>query len=369
MKHYPLDLKRDSLNGLLITGIIVLITVLLMLVGLSTSVFDPVGQAMDDFRISDGLFYSRALRVGKSDNVNPGVVIVDIAECDSREEIAALVDRINHSSPKLLAVDIIFGRTPSISSESDSALVAAFSYSPNLILASRFVEDANGGHFERSFFADDVCCQEGDVSFELGKVRDFSPFSVHTEQKYPTMVARIAGTGNIAEGFPRQLINYTPVNTVRVTPETLGDGSILKDQIVILGDMGDYRDYHDIPVMIDGQARTSGINILAQCLYSLQPGNGFKNCPHWLEVLLGILLTYLFCTFLGSPLYRIERFNGLWISIFQILTVIVLLAINFVVFWYFRLNVSLVYWFIGVGLSGLATELFYFIVRRHEKTD
>ena len=363
MKHYPLELKRDLRNGLVITGLIALVALALRIIGLSTGVFDPVGQAISDFHISDGLFYAKALQEKNSGRVNSGVVIVDIKDCDSREQIADIVDYINACSPKLLAVDIIFGKTPALCSGADSLLVAAFKKSPKLILASRYVPDTDGGHVERSFFADELCCLEGDVSFDLGKVRSFSPGG-----DYPSMVALIAKEGGITDAFNPQLVNYTPVNTICLSAEALNDPSLLKDQIVILGDKGDYRDFHDIPVIIDGQPRTPGVNIIAQCLYTLRPGNGFKDSPQWLDLLLGLVLTFLFCTFVSSPLFRVGLFNGFWISLFQILAMIVMLVVHFALFWGLHLNVSLTYWFIGVGFSGLATELFYFIFRRNNES-
>ena len=359
--------KKDFLDGGIITGIILAIALVLLLVGIGTQVFDPVGQALKNYHLSDGFFYTRASRSGKLPELNPDVCLVDIGGCDSREEIAGIVNRINEAAPRLLAVDIIFGKAASMTPEGDSALVSAFRASDRLVLARRFDEGPDGWVVERSFFADELDCVEGDVDFDYGIVRSFSPTVTIDGQEYPTFVGQIARLGGIRETFRRQLINFTPVSTPCLTPDQLSAAELLKDRIVILGDRGDYRDFHDIPVLMEGRPRTSGMDINAQCLFTLSPKKGFTDCPEWLSVLIGLVLTYLFCTFIASPMSRLERFSGLWISIWQVAVLILLLALTFFLFWGLRFNMPLKYWLLGVGFSGLATELFGFICKKREK--
>lgn len=354
---------KDFLYGAAITAIIALITGALALLGLSTRVFDPIGQAISNFHLSDSFFYSRSLHAGEQKEANPGVVLVNIADCDSREEIADIVNRINSASPKLLAVDVIFARYASASAAGDSALVAALSEAGKLILAQRWTRSAEEWTVERSFFADVIPCIEGDVNFTYGVVREFSDSFAAGNRVVPSFIGQIACEAGLKEGFGKQLINYNPVYTVMLTPEQLSDTSLLEDQIVILGDAGDLRDFHDIPVLMDGMPRASGMKIFAQCLYSLQPGNGFRECPSWLALLAGILLTYLFCTFFASPLFRVNRFNGFWISVWQLLVMLLLVSLNYLLFWSMHFIMPLTWWLVGVGLAGLATEFFYFCMR------
>lgn len=358
--------REDFLYGGIITCIIGVIALVLALIGLTTDAFDPIGHAVENFHLSDGFFYTQAIKESDNAELNPGIVLVDIQDCDSREEIADIVNRINESEPRLLAVDIIFGKAATVSSLADSALVSAFCASNNLILAQRVLQSPEGTTIERSFFADDVNCVEGDVSFNYGIVRSFSPYlSVHGED-IPSFINHVARIGGLAQMFKDQLINYSPIKTISISPENLPAKDFLKDQIVILGDGQDLRDYHDIPVLIDGQARTSGMKIIAQSLYTLRPHNGFTNCPDWLALVLGIILTYLFCTFIASPMFRIDKFNGLWISIWQIIVLIILLILTYFLFWGLHFNMTLTYWLIGVGMSELATELFYFVKNKNK---
>ena len=359
--------KRDFLYGGIITCIIGGLALVLAMIGLTTGAFDPIGQALNNYHISDGFFYARALNQRDSEVLNPGIVLVDIKDCDSRKEIAEIVNRVNESQPRLLAVDIIFGKASSTICDSDSALVSAFKASHNLILAQRVLDGPEGYTIERSFFADDVECVEGEVSFENGTVRSISPSISIQGDDYPTFISQIAKVGGITDIFKHQLINFSPIKNVRFDPENLPPDDLLRDQIVIMGDSQDLRDFHDIPVLMDGQAKTSGMNIIAQGLYTLRPDNGFTNCPEWLAILIGILLTYLFCTFIASPMFRIGEFNGLWISIWQVIALLFLLMLTFFIFWTLHFNLSLTYWLIGVSLSGLATEFFYFVMPKKNK--
>lgn len=352
--------KKDFLFGGIITVIITAVALILFIIGLSTRVFDPIGQALEGFHLSDGLFYSQAKRQLSNIEINPDIVIVDIQDSDSREEISQIIRKINQAGPKSLAVDIIFGRYASASSREDSALVASLKESPNLIIAQRNVRGENGWHNERSFFADEVVCQEGDVSFNPGTVRSFSPsFDVDGETA-PSFIALIAQQAGLEVPSGELTINYAPVKTVSLSPSKINDYSLLHDQIVILGDAGDLRDYHQTPILFNGQPRAPGVYIIAQCVYTLQPHNKFYSCPEWLSIIIGFTLTYLFCTFIASPMYRNNKFNGLWIAIWQVVVLVILLVITYILFWEFHFIVSLTYWLLGVGLSEFSTELFYF---------
>lgn len=352
--------KRDFLYGGIITAIIVVISLLLSIIGLNTDVFDPIGQAIDSFHLSDGFFYSRTKHHTSSEEVNPGIVIVDIQDCDSREEIASIVNKINQAGPKVLAVDIIFGNYASASSYEDSVLVATFKESSNLILSQRNIFGENGWHTERSFFANEVACKEGDVSFNPGMVRSFYKSLDVDGKLIPSFVSLIATEAGIMSSSGESLINYSPIKTITLGPNAINE-DLIKDQIIILGDAGDLRDFHSIPVLIDGLPRASGVIIIAQCLYTLQPHNSFYTCPEWLSLIIGLILTYLFCSFIAAPMFRKEKFNGLWISIWQIVVLFFLLILTYILFWGFHFNMSLTYWVVGVGLSELATELFYFV--------
>ena len=479
-------LREDCLNAAYIVAIIAVCVSLLALVGMNFKIFDPVDKAVSDLKMSDGFFYSRHKE--HSGVCDPDVVIVDLAGVESRGEIARIVNEINGCAPKVLAVDIIFGRAVSSDNVADSLLADAFRHSPNLVLAQRLVRmdagvrsetvssadvslcddvssrmdagvrsetvssaDASlcddvssseesvlkqnkGYRIERSFFADDVDCVEGDVNLEYGTVRhisagvDIYPSSAHRFSRpgrdqvnlalcsayrkgsfsrcfsrlgiaQASLAQRSAyRKGSFSRHFSRlgrdqaslalrsayrkgsfvnciaslsgrravvdnELINWSSLDTISVSPGRINSVKpFLKDKIVILGDSKDLRDYHDVPVISNGETRISGVNIIAQSLYTLRPGKGFKTTPRWFDIILGIVLTYIFCAFCVSPISR-RGCDDAWITIAQTCVLIVLLFFSYVLFWTFHLNMSLAYWLLGVGCSNFAAKLYFFFKR------
>ena len=429
-------LREDCLNAVYIVAIIAVCVSLLALVGMNFKIFDPVDKAVSDLKMSDGFFYSRHKE--HSGVCDPDVVSVDLAGVESRGEIARIVNEINGCAPKVLAVDIIFGRAVSSDNVADSLLADAFRHSPNLVLAQRLVRmdagvrseavssaDASlcddvssrmdagvrseavssadvsscddvssreesvlkqnkGYRIERSFFADDVDCVEGDVNLEYGTVRhisagvDIYPSSTHRFSRlgrdqaslalrsayrkgsFVNCIASLSGRRAVVDN---ELINWSSLDTISVSPGRINSVKpFLKDKIVILGDSKDLRDYHDVPVISNGETRISGVNIIAQSLYTLRPGKGFKTTPRWFDIILGIVLTYIFCAFCVSPISR-RGCDDAWITIAQTCVLIVLLFFSYVLFWTFHLNMSLAYWLLGVGCSNFAAKLYFFFKR------
>lgn len=342
--------RKDFINGGIITVIVAMLASLIAFVGVHIKVFDPLSKAFENTYLSDGLFYAH----GRS-GVDSELVIVDLDGCSSRAEIAATINDINSCSPKSLAVDVIFGKASSVSPREDSLLVDALADSPNLILAQRIA----GKGVERSFFADVLECTEGDVTLGNGIVRCIPAAWEMDGERIPSFISRISAMMGRRSVEDNELVNYS-LETLPAVPAkaVIQSQDYIKGKMILLGDMGDLRDLHDTPVVFDGEARTSGLNIIALSLNTLRPGNGFRNAPMWIEIFLGIILTYLFCSLVVSPFRRLG-IDDVWVVGVQVVALIVLLSLSYFLFWVFHLNVSLCYWFIGIGLADLGTKFFY----------
>lgn len=339
--------KAFWLDGLLITVLSLVLTLALYLIGFSFSIFDPLGDALESFHLSDGFFYAH------NNNRNPvpneGVVIVDIADCDSRAEIAEIVTRISVANPKVLAVDIIFGPASSMDKNDDSLLVSAFqSCNANLVLAQ------NGEI--HSFFADNLPCLEGDVSIEGGVVRTFS-----TKGSFVEAIMDAAGL-MVPARKNDLLIDYTTAITPVYKPKHVFKKDGLEDQIVILGDNSDLRDFHRIPTEINGRNTMSGTMLYAQELYTLLNGRRFMDFPKFLNIFLAFIFVWLFASLVCAPLKGHNcKFDNLQMNVLQIASAILLFAVAYFIFWLFNLNLSLAWALIGFTIVGLATELFVWI--------
>ncbi len=347
--------KRDLLYGAWITIIVAALAGIIGLVGISTKFYDPIKQIFDPVRLSDSFFYIHHQKIDNS--TDSDVVIVDLAGYSSRMEIAQVVNSINKCSPKAVAVDIIFPQIVSSASSEDSLLVDTFRSCPNLVLAQRLIKGKDTySYMERSFFADKVECIEAEVSFENGIVRSI-PAANNGYPSIVSVIADILGRRKVRNG---ELINYSYLNVPKFDIKKISSSKdFLTGKVIILGDGSDLRDYHDTPVLFDGVTRTSGLNIIAYSLNTLNPKMGFTTASNWVEMLIGIILTYLFCAFLASPIHRMGEYKDFYMDGARIVTLVMLLIVSYVLFWVFHIYVYLGYWLVGWGLSGLATGVFY----------
>lgn len=339
--------KSFWLDGFWITALSVLLSLTLYLIGLSFSIFDPLGSALENFHLSDGFFYAH------NNNRNPvpneGVVIVDIADCDSRGEIAEIVNRISAANPKVLAVDIIFGPASSLDKNTDSLLVSSFqNCKANIVLAR------NAGI--HSFFADELPCLEGDVSLEYGMVRTFS-----IKDSFVGAIMEAADQ-ETSDSKSVYLVDYTSAITPIYTPEQAFTREGLEGRIVILGDNSDLRDFHRIPTEIQGINTAPGTMIYAQELYTLLNGRRFVELPKFLNVLLAFIFVWLFASLVCAPLKGHDcKFDNLQMNVLQFASAILLFGLAYFIFWWFNLNLSLAWALIGFTIVGIATEFFVWI--------
>ena len=339
--------KGFWLDGFWITALSVLLALILYLIGLSFSIFDPLGSALENIHLSDGFFYAH--NINRNPEPNEGVVIVDIADCDSRAEIAEIVNRISAANPKVLAVDIIFGPSSSMDKNHDSLLISAFRNSQAKIVL------AKNGEIH-SFFADDLPCLEGDVALENGVVRTFSTKG--------SFVGTIMEAAELTVPVRKNdlLIDYSTAITPIYTPYHAFKYEGLDGQIVILGDNSDLRDFHQIPAEIQGHNTVSGTTIYAQELYTLINGRHFWEFPKFLNTLLAFIFVWLFASLVCAPLKGHEcKFDNLQMNVLQIVSAILLFGIAYFIFWWFNLNLSLVWVLIGFTIVGIATEFFVWI--------
>lgn len=342
IKHW---MQRDFwLDGLWITVLSVSMTLVLYLIGLSLPIFDPLGDALDSFHMSDGFFYAH--NSDRNPVPNEGIVIVDIADCDSREEIASIVERINAACPKVLAVDIIFGPSATLDHDTDSLLVNAFKSCPGHLVFAK-----NGDL--HSFFSDELICLEGDVAMESGPIRTFS-----LEDNFVGAIVRAAGLV-LPVSDKDILIDYTRAETPVYTPDQVIRKDGIEGNIVILGDNSDLRDLHRVPSNLHGSNTVSGTLVYAQELYTLLSGRRFRELPKALNFIITIVLVYLFASLVGAPLKGHEcKFDNLQMNVLQFVSFVIIFGIAYFLFWWFNLNVSLVWSLIGFTIVGLATEVY-----------
>ncbi|GEM_PF-3197968 len=350
--------KRHWLHGLAVVALMAAMLFVLYVVGLSMSIFNPLSEAIGGYKLSDGFFY--ALNLNKENiKPNPDVVIVDLNGLNNRGEIAHIIDEINSRKPAVLALDIIFPKAASVPPAEDSLLVEALKRTEHLVIA----KNESAVSDEHSFFAEDICtlrnAKEGNVTIASGMVREFACGP-------ETFIGETLSAFNKAElPISPSLIDFQDISTYTYTyngEEFLDDE--IKDKIVLLGDRHDLRDFHSVPVIKEGSAKLAGIDIFAQALYTALIGQKYSQIGKGVSFIIALIFTYLFCSLFICRIFDSgQSFNGLKSNFLQIIAI---LFLGFVAFLLFKRGIILqIEWFlIGMGLAGLAAEIFYWILSK-----
>ena len=322
-------------------------------IGLSLAVFDPLGQAIDQYHFSDGLFYAKN-KITRQSKANPGVVIMDIGGCHSRSEIATVLNRIAAAQPAAVGLDIIFPKASTVLPEEDDSLILAISRLPNLVLAS----NESQGTDEHSFFSEGFA--EGNVAMAYDMVRTFHA----GEGSFVGELLRKFGRPELMDKAER-MIDFDRVQTYVYEHDSEIPSREVAGSIVLVGDKRDLRDFHRVPVSVNGKLRLSGVELHAQELYTVLEGQRFRECgPGW-TVMLCVLLTYLFCILIVCPVYDAKKdFNSLRCFLGLLILILLLTFLEYWVFFSLSLYWSPVWLFVGTGLAGLAAEAFYWIINR-----
>lgn len=328
------------------------IVLMLRLIGLSIAIFDPLGSAIDDFHFSDGYFYAH--QRGDSVFANPNVAIVDIAGCRSRAEIANVLEKVAEANPVVVGLDVIFAPSSAIDRAGDDSLLQAISHLPGLVTACNVFD---GGE-EHSFFAEFV--SEGNVSLPYDIVRSYSS----DKGSFVGEILRSFGREDLLEESTR-LIDFSEVKTWKYGKDDPIPAAEVQDCIVLVGDTGDLRDYHRVPVKVNGKLRLSGVELYAQQLYTSLQGKRYSEVPVWINTAICLLLIWLFCALFICRIFDADMsFNGLRCLLAQIFAIMVFFAIGFAMFFGLGIYFPPVMFLVGAGLAGLAAELFYCISRK-----
>lgn len=328
-------------------------TMLLLLVGIgklvvvNTDVFNPLQTALGQFRFSDIYFHWHR---GHNADAESDIVLVDIQYLHNREEIATLLDSISAYHPRVVALDVIFPPTVSLDPVADSHLTAAVMACPRVVLAQNAVPQVDGSwSMERSFFADGYI--EGAVNIPTSVVRYAEPLF----DTLPTFAAQVASLSS--ERFTlsdKRLIDFG----AHLMTWTAGAEdfylSALEDKMVFVGDLGDLRDYHNIPVGASGQSRIPGTEVHALATAALLADNPYRSLPQWLGIVLQIILIFLFCWLL----YLLPQTMDNWVhGALQIAFMLLMLPVCYVLFVGLHIVCSPTLAIVGFGLAALAKNI------------
>ena len=182
------------------------------------------------------------------------VILLDIHDFQTREQVAELLDSIASAQPYLVALDVIFGNTSMPDTAVNRRLTESIRKLPNLILAieQRSI-DGQTFHLERSFFADEVQATEAIVNLPTTVVRSWQPTQIYGKDTFPTFAYAILEQMGvpIPDRNTQWLIDYSLVDSVVIRPDIHSfPWTFLRDQVILIGDTRDLRDLRSVPFTV-----------------------------------------------------------------------------------------------------------------------
>jgi len=202
---------------------------------------------------------------------------------------------------------------------------------------------------ERSFFADGHT--EGVVNIPASVVR----YANAQFDNIPTFAAQVVLATGACLPEKEQLIDFGGNQLMRWT---VGSEDfylpMLEDKIVFVGDLGDLRDYHNIPIGASDQSRMSGTEIHALSTAALLSSAPYHELPRGWSIVLQIISLYLFCLLIHILPQAMDN----WIiGALQILFILLLLPVCYILFLSSHLIISPTVTLIGFGLAGFAKNI------------
>jgi len=196
--------KRDTF---LATVAVFLLMGLFALIPINTHFLDPLHLALADFNYND-LAYTQ-LHKNSNSTTDTNIVVVNIGQAN-RQEIAAMIDKIDRSQPKVIGVDVLFeDKKDSIA---DALLATQFATNRHIVTVYNF----NGNPHKGYFYAQSLT--KGFANFvgeEEGVIRHFTPSLNENGEAYTAFALQVVKKADEAKykGFLKrkkltETINY-----------------------------------------------------------------------------------------------------------------------------------------------------------------
>lgn len=355
-------------DHLAICGMVGLFGWLLILIISKVSIFDPVNAAFDDFSMTDVFFEIQSNGQPVLDN---DIVIVDMTDLKTRDEIAEAITDIKSCNPKVLGIDLIFER-PSYDQVDDVALVSAIENSDCQQVFSCKLRDYNPdkGAFNNclySFFNQEDNYVWGYTNYNQKRIGGVTRKTSQTQKlndsivySFPYLLACYYKGMQPKE----EIVNERDIIYANVKFNTLKSSDILqheeelKDKLVLLGTMNEEADTHFSPL-----GKISGVQVIAYSILSYIKHGKITMMSRWTSLLLAFILCYI-AAWMG---YRIQKRNPIFysflIKFFILGLCIVVIGFALYVFVTQNYYVDLLYPLLGLALEETFRQLYASLIR------
>lgn len=341
---------------------------LLILITTKIGIFDPVGAAFNDFSMTDVFFEIQNI----SDSVhNDDIVIVDMTELKTRDEIAQTITDIKNCHPKILGIDLIFER-PSFDQLDDVALLSAIESGdcPQVWSCKLRDYDEKKEYFRDclySFFHEVNNYEWGYTNYLQERMGGVTRETSQTQRlndsivfSFPYLLAcHYTGKQLMKDAVNERTIIYANVkfDTLKCT-EVLQHKNLLKDKLVLLGTMNEEADMHFSPI-----GKIPGVKVIAYSILSYMKHGDITK----MSKLSSLLLAFFLCFIAAWMGYKIERINSVFFpilaKIFNFCMGVILIGVALYVFVTDDYYFDLLYPLLGLAFVEDMRELYVGIIK------
>ena len=297
---------------------------------LNTDWLEAEKLVAEQIQFSD-LFFSWHKHTNVPSYENRTVLVLNISQFKERKEQVELLNALADAEPFMVALDVIYPSLAIADNATNNRLIEAVRRLPNLVLA---VEERENDTI-RSFFADSIQAQEAICNLPTSIVRTWET----TSGSMPTFSAAIAKKMGIT--LPQKdrewLIDYSisDADIIDSLPLPL-NLKMLKNQIVIVGDMQDLRDTRVVPTTFRTNMRTSGVMVHKQITQTIMTQQWFRTVSvvwNWI-IAFFILWLFLFCDYVISSQLKVsEPAKKALIYTIKAFILLLLIVFAYLLFW------------------------------------
>ena len=250
------------------------------------------------------IYYNTINSITTTQDTFPDVIILNLKETITRNDLADLIQLVAECSPRAVGVDCTFSTSNSYDSTQTDALIKAIAQLdtiPPFVFASMV--------HETSVIPDSIIHYEGFVD-----AVEYNNYKVHKDG-FPHLsweMAQIAGYNVGRIDTSTFLVNYRTktFDEILIYPDFKEYDTYIQDAIndkmVLIGRFDDRLDMHYVPFLIEpGVEIISGTKIIAYVLSSIISASNeekcnnnifhhYSRCPLWMNVILTIVFAFIY---------------------------------------------------------------------------
>lgn len=341
---------------------------LLIIISTKIALFDPVKAAFEDFSMTDVFF-----EIQKSGQKiqNNDIVIVDVTDLITRDDIAQTIRNIKSCQPKVLGVDLLFER-PSYDRMEDAALVSAIEDGDcQQVFSCKLRDyDEQSSSFKNclySFFHQIGNFNWGYANYYQKRLGGVTRETTQRQNLNDSVVYSLpyllscyyTGKQPVKEAVNEREIYYANVNFITLkSTEVMHHQELLKNKLVLLGTMDEEADMHYSPI-----GKIPGVKMIAYSILSYMNHEEIVRMSKWTS----LLLAFVLCLLAAWVGYIIECWNSVFFpilaKIFNFILGAILIGVALYVFVIYDYYIDVLYSLLGLALVEDVRETYVGIVK------